>query len=92
MALVPKKRGLDDRSHVQPQEVEREVSTFLPQPKRKPIRLKGRALRRIYEAVYDRDGGCCVKCGAWIPRGTIPHHIIHKSQGGEDTMDNLEML
>jgi len=62
-----------------------------PVPKHKPLRLKGKPLRLLYEAVYERDGGRCVKCGRFIKPGTIPHHIIHKSQGGEDTMENLEM-
>lgn len=64
-----------------------------PVPKKhKPIRLKGKPLIALYEAVYERDGGICQKCKEkWIEPGTIPHHKIHKSQGGEDTMENLEM-
>jgi len=61
-------------------------------PKKKPIRLKGKKLHDLYKRVYERDRGRCVKCGYPIPEGTIPHHIIHKSQGGEDTEENLEML
>lgn len=57
-----------------------------------PIRLKGKAKIALYRAVYDRDGGFCQKCGQWIEPGVIPHHIIFKSQGGSDTMENLEML
>lgn len=60
-------------------------------PRKKPIRLKGRKLIELYEAVYKRDHGLCVKCGKWIEPGTIPHHRILKSQGGSDIMDNLEM-
>lgn len=68
------------------------MSEAVPLEKRKAIRLKGRKLIELYRAVYERDGGCCVNCGAAIPEGTIPHHIIHKSLGGEDTMENMEML
>ena len=63
-----------------------------PCPKHKAIRLKGKKLIALYEAVYERDGGICQKCKKnWIEPGTIPHHKILKSQGGEDTKENLEM-
>ena len=61
-------------------------------PKNKPIRLKGKAKIDLYRAVYERDEGRCVRCRAWIEPGTPPHHIVFKSQGGGDTMENLEML
>lgn len=61
-------------------------------PKHKPVRLKGKKLIALYRAAYERDGGHCVKCGRWIEPGTIPHHKRHKSQGGSDTMENLETL
>ena len=61
-------------------------------PKHKPVKLKGKKLMDLYSAVYKIDEGCCRKCGTWIEPGVIPHHIILKSQGGEDTMGNLEML
>lgn len=58
----------------------------------KPTRLKGKKLIALYRQVYERDNGCCVRCGRWIEEGTIPHHRKYKSQGGGDTLDNLEML
>ena len=58
----------------------------------KPIRLKGKKLRDLHTAAYERDGGCCVECGVFIEPGTPGHHIVKKSQGGEDTLENLEML
>ena len=58
----------------------------------KPIRLKGKKLHDLYNDVYKRDGECCVECHKWIEPGTIPHHIVKKSQGGEDTLENLQML
>lgn len=60
--------------------------------KRKAVRLKGRKLIELYRQVYERDRGRCVRCGRGIPEGTPPHHKWHKSLGGGDTMDNLEML
>ena len=60
--------------------------------KTKPVRLKGHKLIELYQRVYDKSGGCCVECGRWVEPGTIPHHIQHKSQGGEDTEENLELL
>ena len=60
--------------------------------KQKPIRLKGRKKIKLFEEVYDRDRGLCVECGKWIEPGNIPHHIVKKSQGGEDTLENLQML
>ena len=64
----------------------------IPAPKQKPRRLKGKPLRLLYEAIYTRSGGLCEKCGQFVEAGTIPHHIVHKSQGGEDTMGNLTLL
>jgi len=61
-----------------------------PKPK-KPIRLKGKKLHELYDAVHARDNGQC-KCGKNVEQGTPPHHIAKKSQGGSDTMDNLETL
>ena len=56
------------------------------------IRLKGKKLHDLYNLVYDRDGGKCFICGKYIERGTPPHHIKYRSQGGEDVMENLVML
>ena len=61
-------------------------------PKPKPIRLKGKRLHTLYNAVYKRDNGLCVDCGKWVEKGTPPHHIVFKSQGGSDTMDNLKTV
>ena len=58
----------------------------------KPIRLKGKKLRDLHAAAYERDGGLCVECGKWVEPDTPAHHIIKKSHGGEDTLENLQML
>lgn len=59
-----------------------------PDPKPKRIRLKGKALHDLYNAVWVRDKGLC-NCGKWVEQGTPPHHVIPRSKGGADTMDNL---
>ena len=61
-------------------------------PKHKAIRLKGKKLHALYDAVYARDEGRCVRCRSWVEPGTPPHHIVFRSQGGSDTMENLELL
>ena len=60
--------------------------------KNKPVRLKGKRLKALHEAAYARNNGLCQKCGEWVPPGVPCHHIIPKSQGGEDTMENLTLL
>lgn len=57
-------------------------------PKQKIIRLHGKALAALNDLIWILDGGCCVLCGAPVPRGTKFHHIIFKSHGGGDTADN----
>ena len=49
-----------------------------------------RAKRRIQQAVLERDKFKCgvCKCHTIAP----PHHIIYRSQGGSDTMENLITL
>lgn len=58
----------------------------------KAIRLQGVRLKKLVEAVYERDRGMCVNCGRGLEFGHKPHHIIFKSHGGGDTMDNLVLL
>lgn len=60
--------------------------------KNKPIRLKGAALRKLHEEVYELDGGCDVLDNSiCIPPGTPSHHVnfgAHK----EDVKENMVML
>lgn len=45
---------------------------------------------KLTRAVYLRDRWKCRYCGS---RNSLhPHHVIFKSQGGTDTMDNLLTL
>ena len=61
-------------------------------PKVKRIRLKGEPLRRLCEAVYERDDCRCVKCSRYIEPGVKPHHEPLKSQGGQDRLEDMAML
>jgi hypothetical protein len=44
----------------------------------------------ILEAVFARDGGQCVLCGA--TEELQFDHILHHSKGGADTVENLRLL
>lgn len=57
---------------------------FGEQPKRPPIP------REIVDAVYKRDGGRCVYCGA--TQNLQLDHIIPFSKGGATTLENLQLL
>lgn len=43
-------------------------------PKTARVELHGEKLKALCAAVLDRDGGKCIKCGAYVPEGTKPHH------------------
>jgi len=61
-----------------------------PQPKHTPKRLKGKAYKDLQDTVWRRDYGHCAICGVWTL--APPHHITPRSQGGEDTAENLITL
>ena len=61
-------------------------------PKNKPIRIKGARLYRLYHDVFNRDNYTCQECGTTANIEKAPHHVIFKSQGGSDTMENLVTL
>lgn len=62
-------------------------------PKKPPTRLKGKKLQALLVAVLERDGHACQDedCPGGFPLDS-PHHIVFRSQGGEDTMENLTTL
>ena len=62
-----------------------------PRPKKKRIKLKGDKLATLYANVFHRDKYVCRKCHSWTAQ-PHPHHKILKSQGGEDTEENLLTL
>ena len=57
--------------------------------KTKTVRLKGKALIKLYDSVKKRDGGCCLISG--IETNDGPHHIIPRATGG-DVSSNLATL
>lgn len=61
--------------------------------KEKKIRLKGKALRDLFEKVLERDNYTCQgkDCPGGFPLD-MPHHIIHKSCSGQDISSNLITL
>ena len=46
--------------------------------------------KAVKEAVYQRDGGCCVLCGS--PHGLPNAHYIARSQGGLGIEQNVVTL
>ena len=59
--------------------------------KTKRVKLKGKAAKEFYNAIYERDGGTCVWCGAPIEYGVKHHHEpcgIYKS----DEIEKAVML
>ena len=62
-------------------------------PKRFDMKSKGgrKAWIRLKDEVWARDRGVCQLCY----RDTVVpefHHVIYKSQGGSDTIDNILLL
>lgn len=52
-------------------------------------RLSNYKYSKLKHRVADRDNNSCVICGA---AGADIHHVIFRSQSGEDAMDNLVVL
>ena len=52
-------------------------------------RLTAGAYARLRRHVVERDGGRCVLC---LQNGTDVHHVIYRSQGGTDSLNNLVLL
>jgi hypothetical protein len=47
----------------------------------------------VRQAVWERDQGRCVQCGAWGPGANIEFdHVIPFSKGGANTVNNLQLL
>jgi hypothetical protein len=69
-----------------------EKPVFACPKQKKPIRLKGKAKKDLELKVWERDKDCCLICGKPLPEGHIAHHIEQKSDGGQDTVDNLVQI
>ena len=61
-------------------------------PKQKKIRLKGKAQQELVEAVYKRDGHCCVVCGRWVEDGVKPHHAYPGYGRKSDELGQMVLL
>lgn len=59
-------------------------------PKRQ--KLSGKALKELVVLVYERDQHKCAVCGKWVEDGVKPHHVIYKSHGGDDRLENMVLL
>jgi 5-methylcytosine-specific restriction endonuclease McrA len=47
----------------------------------------------VRKAVWARDGGACVQCGAWGPGAGLQYdHVLPFSRGGANTVKNLQLL
>lgn len=53
------------------------------------IKLSKKEYRKLRIALLERDKWCQI-CGN--PHGLEAHHIIYRSQGGSDTMENMVCL
>lgn len=38
------------------------------------VKLKGKALKELNDAIHQRDLDCCIVCGSWVDRGEKFHH------------------
>ena len=54
--------------------------------KTKRVRLKGKALRELNAAIHERDGHCCIICGAYVDPGEKFHH----EPGGAQKSDEID--
>lgn len=59
--------------------------------KRRGVR-SGWASQAIRERVLERDGYGCTACGAGDRRQLKVHHIVPRSEGGSNRMENLKTL
>lgn len=60
--------------------------------KHKKTRLTGKPLAALNQKIYERDGGCCIICGAPIPEGNKAHHVNFGYGNKQDIEEELVML
>lgn len=73
----------------------RGTATLRRSPMKKGRSKKLAVPKEIYADVIVRDGGCVARRS--VPEVTCygrldPHHVLRRSQGGQDTADNLVTL
>jgi 5-methylcytosine-specific restriction endonuclease McrA len=63
-------------------------------PKAKSTSLRRKLPEGLRYEVFKRDGGRCLLCGKSSADGIRLHvdHIIPRSRGGKDTLENLQTL
>ena len=54
------------------------------------LRLSDNEYRTLCKAILQRDGYRCRSCG--MRSGLNCHHVVFRSQGGEDTTENILVL
>jgi 5-methylcytosine-specific restriction endonuclease McrA len=64
---------------------------FIKIPKTKRVRLSPAKKLKLDKEVYERDDWKCQKCMSHTCLDR-PHHILYKSRGGSDVIDNLITL
>lgn len=58
-----------------------------------PVRLTGKKMEELRRKCFERDGQRCRECGhmvGWLDMEMA--HIIARSKGGSDTLDNVRTL
>lgn len=48
------------------------------------IRLKGKALKSLNDAIFSRDDNCCIICGRYVQSGTKFHHEPNGSSKSDE--------
>lgn len=46
----------------------------------------------VKKKVHERDNGCCVLCGRWLPWNNSNAHIVPRSSGGLGIEENIVTL
>ena len=60
--------------------------------KREKVRFTGKALKKLNDDIYNRDSRHCIICETYIEDGVKFHHVVLKSHGGDDKIENGVML
>ena len=72
------------------QRMEKNKTVFNPQPKAVRIKLPRNKYKQLKIDVLKRDRNRCQLCGKFT--NSPPHHVLFRSQGGSDILENLITL